>query len=206
LCVCGIVTAVARRWVSVGGYFWWRGGGIALISRLRERGDGCLQKGGKLFLSVPNPPPISFRYKHTSHPVFPSNRVVYFAKVTSHFATPLPNIPTLKWQRLVMIYGPNFILFLFFFFFPVGLPLCRFPPSQFDAAATVHYVCRAIYVVFMHPWTCISGDCGTHQPSALYNNNMATTSPPRTCNIALWPRRDGLRRSTHTRGYIATDG
>lgn len=60
-----------------------------------------------------------------------------------------PNIPTLKWQSLVMIYGPNFILFLFFF--PVGLPLCRFPPSQFDAAATVHYVCRAIYVVFMHP-------------------------------------------------------
>jgi len=204
--VCGIVTAVARRWVSVGGYFWWRGGGIALISRLRERGDGCLQKGGKLFLSVPNPPPISFRYKHTSHPVFPSNRVVYFAKVTSHFATPLPNIPTLKWQRLVMIYGPNFILFLFFFFFFHSGKSCAASLPRSSTPPPPYIMCVVQFMLF----SCI--------PEHVYPAIAEHTSRVPYI-IIIWPRRVGRKRvilhcgrdamdcgGPHTRGYIATDG
>lgn len=67
-----------------------------------------------------------FSLSPTLHP-FPSAintpRIPFFQATESFISQklrlilpPLPsNIPTLKWQRLVMIYGPNFILFLFFF-------------------------------------------------------------------------------------------
>jgi len=40
--------------MMVGGYFWWAKGGIALISRLRERGDGYAE-GRKTFSPRPQP-------------------------------------------------------------------------------------------------------------------------------------------------------
>lgn len=71
--------------------------GITLISRLRigvrgrEKGcDGDGRRQENFFSIVPSRPIL----KHTSPPpVFPSDRVVYFAKVTSHFAPSTPSSP-----------------------------------------------------------------------------------------------------------------
>lgn len=112
-----------------------------------------------------------------------------------------PNTPTRKWQRLVMIYGPNFILFLFFFFqsdCPCAASLARSstPPPPPYITCVVQFMLFSCIPEHVYPATV------EHQPIALYNNIIIQPRRPlRRCGRATLLRAAVTRRTAAIRAF-----
>lgn len=160
---------------------------MALISRLKERGTTA--EWWKTFsFRFPTVVPLYTYTLTRARAVFPSNRLVYSAKVTSHFAS-VPARPSQR-RRSVMIYGPNFIpsLFLRVFFF--------YPESDCNRALPSLLRSRTSYILLSRVYS--RNLCWFHASLniyiyVLYTHTHATGTTPEQPNGPARPSRSHTR-------------